>query len=140
MKYLLLAALALAGCAEPTIDLGKASNLPEPPTTLQTAIGFDSTGCVSYTCEQSEVAPALVWDICTFHNFVPTPSGMCLQVSYNLNDVPVATSRAVCSGLLQPGEDKKNYAAFTPKHGREDLESKCGSNMVLCTMSVQEVK
>ena len=140
MKYLLLAAaLTLVGCADTTINLGKPLDLPEPPTAALTIIGFNDGADVSYSCLQSEVAPALVWDICRFHNFTTKPAQMCIKLSYNRNDIPIATSRTICSGLLQFDETKENYAAFTPKHGREELEN-CGSNMILCTMTAQEVK
>lgn len=139
MKYFLLAALALTGCA--TTDYGSlAKTLPEPPTVNQTTIGFNDSADVSYACLQSEVNPALVWDTCHFHNFAPKMAQMCIVLSYNKNGSPIVTSRTVCSGPLQPGETKDNYAAFTPKHGRDDLEINCGSNMVLCKMSAQEVK
>jgi len=140
MKYLLLVALALIGCVDTTINLGKVANLPEPPTPAQTVLGFNGNGDVSYACNQSEVAPALVWDVCRFHNFSTTIQQMCIALSYNKGDMLVATSQTICSGPLQVGQTKENYAAFTPKHGREELENQCGSNMILCNMSAREVK
>lgn len=141
MKYLLLAvALTLVGCADTTINLGKPSDLPEPPTLAQTIIGFNDGAKVSYACLQSEVSSALVWNTCRFHNFDTIPAQMCIKLTYNKCNMPVATSRKICSGPLQVGETKENYAAFTLKNGREELENQCGSNMNLCTMSAQEVK
>jgi len=141
-KYIftLLGVLLLTACANEQIDLGKPAQLPEPPSPQQTTLGFDDNGEVSYACVQSEVAPALVWVTCHFHNFAPEAKGMCIKVAYNKNGSPVAESRAFCSGTLAMGETKPNYAAFTPKHGREALEDHCGINMTLCTMSAKEIK
>lgn len=138
MKYALLLALALTGCVHVDATVADAPSLPEPPSTNQTDVGFNDGATVSYACWQSEVNPALVWDVCRFHNFSAESKGMCIKVSYTLDKTVVATSRTFCSGPVAPGETKENYAAFTPKTGRPQLEA-CGSNMIQCKLTAEEV-
>lgn len=136
MKYLLLLALALTGCA--TAEPPSPVQAPAVPT--QAAIGFDRGGDIAYTCVQSEVNQALVWDICTFHSWSPRVANMCITVSYNKGFLPVATSRMICSGPLNSHNDQQGYAAFTPHHGREELQQFCGSDLTQCKLTVEEVK
>ena len=146
MKYFLLAILAMVGCGG-SIYNSTPFSLPEPPSSNQTVIGFNDNTDLSFSCLQSEVTPALVWDECNFHNFSTTASkAMCIQVSYNLM-IPVAPvlvevgkSQTVCSGLVAPGDTKTSYVAFTFKNGRQELEKYCGPNMIQCKMAAQEVK
>ena len=138
MKYLLLVALALAGCASAQA-VAPAAELPEPPSINQINIGYNKEGTVNFVCQQSEVNEALVWDVCEFHNVAKESKRMCITVSYQRGGDVIATSRVICSGPLAPEEYKNNYAAFTAKNGRTRLEASCGSNMVLCKLTSKEV-
>jgi len=137
MKYLLL--LALVGCATANLAPTPTPSLPEPPSTDQSTLGFDSDGEMGFTCYQSEVTPALVWDECHFHNFSDKSREMCLTLSYRVGGARIATSRELCSGPLDSGQTKDNYAAFI-KTDRKVLEENCGPNMIRCTLTAEVTK
>lgn len=143
MKYLLLVAVVLAVCngCGGSINVTQTNvEMQEPPSLDQVVLGFDSSGAVSYNCEQKEVNLALVWDQCEFENLNgKTTKNACIQLSYQLGDDVIATSRMFCSGPLYPGDRKENFAVFTAKNGRDRLESACGSNMVRCKLTAKEV-
>ena len=134
MKYLalLVIALSLISCAQTTWPPPSAIENPPPPPVI---ISSGTSGEVDWSCQLTELNPALAMAACDFQNKLPRAvPPVCITLAFfdDKGGDLVVESRPLCSGLLPAHHLSTNYAAFQ-KEKRVALR-KCGDDLHVCVM------
>jgi hypothetical protein len=109
----------------------------ENPAAVPVQVVLGNEFGVSYECEQQEINDSLVWVSCDFTNNSQTRASVCVNVNYANGYEVVYNHRATCSGVLEPQQTIRNYAAFD-KHDEERtaLNKLCGHRLMNCKLNV----
>ena len=139
IKYLALGlvALGLAGCME--LAPPGPTYAESAPDNKLVAVGHGKD--VEWRCVQDQADEHVVWIDCQFHKFSHTTAQKetCIRLSYYKSPLPdaVASSRLVCSDMLDDNENTNHYVAFQ-KFERLELMVTCGVDNSTCKLVVRE--